>query len=119
VDDSSYILETLTWFFKELPGFNLVGTAVDGHQAMRCVAAIEPDLVLMDVQLPGISGLEATRRIKARNRGSVVIIMTADDNPACRAAAKAAGADGFVGKAGDMFTDLQSVLRGVFPGAGL
>ena len=117
VDDSPYILETLTSFLKEHPAFDLVGTAADGQQALLRVAALKPDLVLMDVQMPGISGLEAARRIKASRSDSVVIVMTADDNPGCRAAAKAAGADGFVGKASDMFTDLQSVIRGAFPGS--
>ena len=119
VDDSPYILETLISFFKQHQEFDLVGTAIDGHQALRRVRALEPDLILMDVQLPGISGLEATRRIKACKSNSVVIMMTADDTPGCRAAAKAAGADGFVGKAGDMFTKLQSAIRRVFPEARL
>ena len=97
-----------------------MGTAANGRQALRRVTALEPDLVFMDVRLPGMSGLKATRRIKARNDGSVaIIIMTADDHPGCRAAAKAAGADGFVGKTASMFTALQSTIRRLFPCAQL
>jgi DNA-binding NarL/FixJ family response regulator len=119
VDDSPYILEGLTSFLKEHPGFDLVGTAMDGRQALRRVAALEPDLVLMDMNMPRMSGLEATQRIKESKRGSVVIIMTADDNPKCRAAALAAGADGFVGKDGALFTKLQSAIRRAVRGARL
>jgi DNA-binding NarL/FixJ family response regulator len=76
----------------------LVGTATDGHHAVRRVAELAPDLVLMDLQLPGINGLEATRRIKARAQAPAVIMVTADDTPESRAAARAAGTDGFICK---------------------
>ncbi len=118
VDDSPHILRTLTSFFRQHPGFELVGTVVNGRHALRHAESLKPDLVLMDVRLPGMSGLEATRRIKARNDNPVaVIIMTTDDHPGIRAAAKAAGADGFVGKAADMSTALQSTIRKLFPSA--
>jgi DNA-binding NarL/FixJ family response regulator len=60
--------------------------------------------------------LDATRQIKARSPATVVIVVTADDAPACRAAASAASTDGFVGKQ-QMFTQLPAALRKLFPRA--
>jgi CheY-like chemotaxis protein len=114
VDDSPFILKTLSAFLERLAHIQLVGTAVDGYQAVRRVVELEPDLVLMDLQLPGISGLEATRRIKARSPATAVIMLTAEDTPECRAAASAAGTDGFVGKH-HMFTQLPAAIRKLFP----
>ena len=75
---------------------------------------LSPDLVLMDTQLSGINGLEATRQIKARSHAPAVILVTADDTPGCRAAARAAGTDGFVGKQ-HLSTRLRPAIRKLFP----
>jgi CheY-like chemotaxis protein len=72
----------------------------------------------MDMRLPGMNGLEATRQIKARSQAPVVIMVTADDTPECRAAASAAGIDGFVGKQ-HLFTQLRAAIRKLFPRATL
>jgi CheY-like chemotaxis protein len=72
--------------------------------------------VLLDLQLPGMNGLEATRQIKARSQAPAVIMVTADDTPECRAAASAAGTDGFVGKE-NMSTQLRTAIRELFPAA--
>jgi CheY-like chemotaxis protein len=95
-------------------GFQLVGTATDGRQAVRRVIELQPDLVLMDMQLPGINGLEATRQIKARTEAPAVIMVTADETAECRAQATAAGTDAFVGKQ-QMLTQLPTALRELFP----
>jgi DNA-binding NarL/FixJ family response regulator len=72
-------------------------------------------LVLMDLNLPGMNGLEATRQIKARSPAPTVIVVTADDTLECRAAARAAGTDGFVGLR-HLFTQLRAAIRRLFPG---
>ncbi len=62
-DDSQFMRVLLTRLIEE-SDFELVGTAADGRQAVRSVAALKPDLVLMDVDMPCLDGLEATRSIK-------------------------------------------------------
>ncbi len=109
VDDSPSVLKLLSMILEEQDNVQLVGTAMDGHHALRHVAELAPDLVLMDLHMPGLNGLEATRQIKARPQPPAVIIVTADDTPSCRAAARAAGADPFVGKQ-HLFTQLPSVI---------
>jgi DNA-binding NarL/FixJ family response regulator len=114
VDDSPMMLKTLSLFLERQGGIELIGTATDGRHAVRRVIELEPDLVLMDLRLPGMNGFDATRRIKARSPAPAVIMVTADDTPECRAAASAAGTDGFVGKQ-QMFTQLPAAIRKLFP----
>ena len=116
VDDSPVVLKALSSFLQRLNGFELVGTATDGCHAVRRVVELEPDLVLMDLQLPGMNGLEATRQIKARSQAPAVIMVTEDDTPECRAAASAAGTDGFVAKE-NMSTQLRAAIHELFPRA--
>ncbi len=115
-DDSPTVLKTLSLLLERENGFQIVGTATDGYHAIRRVIELEPDLVLMDVRLQGINGLDAARHIKARPQAPTVIMVTNDDTPACRAAASTAGADDFVGKQ-RMLTQLPAALRTLFPRA--
>lgn len=98
VDDSRPLLEALGRFLAVLPGVEVVGQGCSGPEALEQAARLKPDLVLMDLVLPGMSGLEATRRLKAAPEGPLVVVMTLHDDPEHRAAALAAGADGFLDK---------------------
>jgi DNA-binding NarL/FixJ family response regulator len=108
----------LSLLLKQHSGLLVIGTATDGYHAMRRVVELEPDLVLMDLRLSGMNGLEATRQIKARRQAPAVIMVTTDDTPESRAAASAAGTDGFVSKQ-HMLTQLRTAIRKLFPGATL
>ena len=66
VDDSPFVLKTLSSFLEQQRDFQLVGTATDGKHAVRRVVELEPNLVLMDLRLPGLNGLDAARQIKSR-----------------------------------------------------
>jgi two-component system cell cycle response regulator DivK len=85
--------------FLELRGFELA-TAADGVEAVEKALALRPDLILMDVWLPKMDGLEATRRIKAdpRTAGVPVLAVTAHALASARAEAEAAGCDGVITK---------------------
>ena len=115
VDDSPLVLKTLTSLLEEQTNIEIIGAATDGYGAVRRVLELRPDLVLMDLQLPGINGLEATRQIKARPHAPAVILVTADDTPGRREAARAAGTDGFVDKQ-HLFTQLSPAIRKLFAG---
>ncbi len=115
VDDSPLVLKTLASLLEAQTNVQIVGAATDGYGAVRRVLELHPDLVLMDLQLPGINGLEATRQIKARSHAPAVILVTADDTPECREAARAAGTDGFVDKQ-HLFTQLRPAIQKLFPG---
>jgi CheY-like chemotaxis protein len=110
VDDSPLIVRGLQSFFRRQAGFKLVGLAGTGLEAVERVAELRPDLVVMDIRMPEMDGLEATQRIKREPNAPVVILFTLEDSVAARAAAKAVGADDFVAKAPEMDVALRSAI---------
>ena len=119
VDDSKLMQEFLTMLLTRENRFELVGAATDGRQALRSAAALRPDLILMDVQMPILDGLEATRMIKQFGAQvgyhPVIVMVTADDTSECRFLATAAGANGFVAKTTHLEARLRSTLDSLFP----
>lgn len=98
VDDSPEFLEAAGRFLSSDAHIQIVGLSLSGQQAIEQVNELNPDLVLIDLGMPGISGLETTQRIKSLSRAPRVIILTLHDNPEYRAASLAVQADGFVPK---------------------
>jgi len=80
------------------PGFEVVGEATSGEEAIEQVAALHPDLVLMDINMDGISGIEATRRITTDHPGVAVILLSTYDEEDLPADARSCGALGYVHK---------------------
>ena len=80
------------------PGFEVVGEAKSGEEALDQVAALKPKLVLMDINMDGISGIEATRRITAAHPDTKVILLSTYDADDLPADARTCGAVGYVHK---------------------
>lgn len=100
VDDNSVFLNSVECFLSTDPAVKVVGRALSGRSALEQISSLQPDLVLMDLSMPEMSGLEAMRLIKARTDAPPkVVILTLYDHPQYRQASQAAGADGFVNKA--------------------
>lgn len=99
VDDQSLFREALRTLLSIQPDFELVGEAADGRQAVALAAAVRPDVVLMDLRMPVMGGVEATSRIAARAGGPRVIVLTTFDEDAEVFAALRAGAVGYLLKA--------------------
>jgi DNA-binding NarL/FixJ family response regulator len=117
VDDNPEFLETAARFLMAETYFNVLGRARSGPDALEQSNQLKPDLVVMDLAMPGMSGLETTRHLKAIPDPPVVIILTLYDNAEYRAAAAAVGADGFVPKS-EFGTDLQPLIHALFNGMG-
>lgn len=90
--------------------FLVVGRASTGEEAVRLVAEESPDLVLMDIGMPGLDGIEATRAIRARDAGQHVVIYTGSDEYDDVARADAAGAAGFLHKSALTSPELAEAL---------
>ncbi len=99
VDDSPEFLRSAQHFLACDQDIQIVGYAPSGLAAVDQVAQLQPDVVLIDMMMPQMNGLEATRRIKQQTESPYVIVLTQDDTDDYRAAAMAAGADGLVAKA--------------------
>jgi DNA-binding NarL/FixJ family response regulator len=97
-DDHRLFAEALKAILGAEPSVDVVGLAVTGADAVRQTAELEPDVVLMDISMPGLDGLEATRRILARRPDTHVLIVTGSDARQDVDAARLAGAAGYVTK---------------------
>jgi two-component system, NarL family, response regulator LiaR len=94
VDDHPVVRRALATFLRAMPDLELAGEASNGVDAVRICALIRPDVVLMDLHLPGIDGIAAARAIRAANPAIQVIAMTGPhDDEHVHAALRAAGID--------------------------
>ena len=97
-DDQSAVREGLVLLLGTLPGITVAGEAADGNAAVELVATVKPQVVLMDLNMPGCDGVAATARITAEHPGTRVVVLTtyADDESIIRALQ--AGALGYLTK---------------------
>jgi len=96
VDDQTLVRSGLRLVLQGREGIEVVGEAADGEEALRAVRRLRPDVVLMDVRMPAMDGIEATRRVLAENSGCRVIVLTTFDIDEYVYGAIAAGASGFL-----------------------
>lgn len=108
-DDHTLFREGLAALLETVPGIEVVGQAGDGEAAVEMAAALQPDIVLMDLQMPGVNGVEATRRIlrQSPHVGVIVVTMYEDDDSVF--AAMRAGARGYVLKGADQQTIVRAI----------
>lgn len=115
VEDQQVLASALEIAIGTQPDMDCVGTATTVEEALTQIAERRPDVVLMDIQLPGTDGIEGTRRIKAVDPDVSILILTAGATPVRLAAAAAAGAAGFLAKDGP-FGDVLAAIRNPMPG---
>lgn len=114
-DDHTLFRDGLKALFASLPDTEVVGEAATGTETVALAEKLQPDVVLMDIQMPGLNGIEATRRIvqTSPHIGIIVVTMFEDDDSVF--AAMRAGARGYVLKGADqeeMLRTIQAVARG-------
>lgn len=96
VDDDPLVRAALTMILKGAPDLEIVGEAGDGLEAIEVCQALRPDVVLMDIRMPRLDGLEATRRLVAAEAPPKVIVLTTFDADEYVARALVGGASGFL-----------------------
>lgn len=115
VDDHTLLRECYRALLEQTDDLVVVGESSDGHHALRVVTETMPDLVLMDLSMPGMHGVDATREIKRRHPRVKVLVFTEDKLDEYLRESLRAGANGYllkdVGQA-EFFTAIRSVLAG-------
>ena len=115
VDDQPGVLDALRQYFAVEPDIRIVGEATDGRIAVALAGELQPDVVITDIRMPNLGGLDSIPRLREVAPQSKVIILTIYDDPATRAQAVAAGASAFVAKQ-DHAEVLLDVVRQVSGG---
>ncbi|MCS5715555.1 response regulator transcription factor [Herbiconiux sp. CPCC 205716] len=115
VDDQQLIRLGMRMVIESYDDLDVVGEAGDGHEAIAATARLTPDVVLMDVRMPGLDGIEATRAIVAANPASRIIILTTFDLDEYAFAGLSAGASGFLLKDAQP-AELVAAIRAVASG---
>ena len=95
-DDQPLMRTGFRMILEETDDIDIVGEAEDGTQAVRLAGELNPDVILMDVRMPGVDGIEATRQIVAADTAARVLILTTFDLDEYAFSALRAGASGFV-----------------------
>jgi DNA-binding NarL/FixJ family response regulator len=99
---------------QDRPGWQIVGEACDGFEAVLQTAELYPDVVVLDVGMPILNGIEAAQKIKRISPGSKIIFLTEDGGDDVKKAALATGAEGYVLKAravSDLETAIKAAMR--------
>jgi DNA-binding NarL/FixJ family response regulator len=109
-DDSKAVVERLADLLKEVPGVQIVGRAGDVPQAIRSILETKPDAVILDLQMPGGSGLEVLRAIRPTHPSVYVLICTNFPYPQYREECLAAGANFFLDKSAE-FEKIPAIFR--------
>jgi DNA-binding NarL/FixJ family response regulator len=111
VDDAPVYADTLELLLRADERIEIVGKAYDGVEGVERARALQPDVVVIDVRMPGLDGIEATRRIRKQSRPPRVVVVTSSPTRECEARARAAGACAFLPKDAG-FIDIAAAIAG-------
>ena len=118
VDDHALFRRGLVGLLEEMPGFEVVGQASDGLQALAVIAEMQPDLVLLDLNMPRMDGIETLRELRSRKMDVRVLMLTISQNDEDLLEAIRAGADGYLLKNTEP-DELRKLLVRVADGEGV
>jgi len=110
VDDVDEVRRDLRTLLSLSSDLEIVGEAADGSEAIRLTESLQPDVVLMDLEMPVMDGYESTRLIKTRFPSRRVVVLTVHDYDAARQRAKQSGIDAFLVKGAPVEQLIQAIL---------
>jgi DNA-binding NarL/FixJ family response regulator len=111
-DDEPLFVEMIKAMLAAEQGIDVVATALDGRRAARLAADLDPDVIVMDVSMPVMDGIDATRAIREQNPHACVLILTGGTTPADVDRARKAGAAAYITKdriATDLIAEIRSL----------
>lgn len=114
-DDHEVLRRGLKQILEAHPGWTVVGEALTGREAVEKALRLKPEVVILDISMPELNGVETTRRLRAAVPELQILILTQHDSPQLAEAALAAGADGYLLKsdaARDLVTAVESLRQG-------
>jgi len=115
VDDHQIVRDGLVALLGALEGMEVVGTAADGREALHVIAETGPDVVVMDIQMPELDGIEATRRVTSRHDEVRVVMLTMNEDDDTVLSAIRAGASGYLLK-GSGAEEVHNAVRAAHAG---
>jgi DNA-binding NarL/FixJ family response regulator len=113
VDDEPQVLDGLEMLLATIPELQIAGRAVTGEAALALARKQRPDIIVMDVRLPGTDGILATRRLASELPESAIVILSLYGDPETRRQARQAGAHAFVAKhdmGGELLATIQQLM---------
>jgi two-component system, NarL family, invasion response regulator UvrY len=110
VDDHAVVREGYRSVLQKQPGLRVIAEASDGAEAYRLFKEVRPDVVVMDLAMPGVGGIEAIRRIRQWDRDARILVFTMHENPGFAVQAIRAGAKGYVTKTSPPETLVRAVM---------
>jgi len=114
-EDHAILREGLRSLIERQPDMEIIGEAKDGQAAVQMAETLKPDIIIMDVTMPDVSGIEATRQIKANNPGVKIIALSAFDKPDFVLGMVKAGASAYLLK-DNLFDELLKAIHAVVQG---
>jgi two-component system nitrate/nitrite response regulator NarL len=114
-DDHPAIRETVKNILKAHPGFEVVGEAIDGQQAVSLAESLKPDVIVINVTMPKMSGFEAARHIRTRFPNCAIVILSSNKDRQFIAEAQKIGLNGYVEKSnadGQLIGAIESTVKG-------
>ncbi|MBQ5431469.1 MAG: response regulator transcription factor [Lachnospiraceae bacterium] len=117
-DDQELMRQSLTLILENIPDFHVLGAACDGHEVIRAVREEKPDVILMDIRMPGMDGVVCTQIIKDQYPDIKIIILTTFDDDEYVFNALKFGASGYLLK-GISIQELSKAIRKVYNGTAM
>jgi DNA-binding NarL/FixJ family response regulator len=111
VDDHRSFADLLSWALHSVPGMRCVGTADSAEQGVSMAAELQPDIVVMDIEMPRVDGITATRRVRLVAPDAVIAVVTAHCTGEWLFKAAQAGASAFIPKDGSMIDMIDMLKR--------
>ncbi|MDN4608146.1 response regulator [Sporosarcina highlanderae] len=114
-DDHALVLAGLKLLLKKRPTFHVIGEATNGHEAIELYHTLQPDILILDISMPGLNGIQVLTEIKSQHKQAKIIVLTMHEDEDYISLVMQAGASGYIPKAAfdeELYTAIDTVMAG-------